>query len=76
MSVGVVACVWHCDVALLQLGVYKSDGSPHQVAVAALVANLTKPTKDEPSLLKHDEVWSLYVKQSNYFDEWFLLNGG
>ena len=39
----------------LQPGYVKEDGM-RQYPVAAMVANFTKPTKDKPSLLKHDEV--------------------
>lgn len=39
----------------LQPGCKKADGK-RQVSVAAMVANFTKATEDQPSLLTHDEV--------------------
>ncbi|XP_027438350.2 thimet oligopeptidase isoform X2 [Zalophus californianus] len=39
----------------LQPGCLRHDGT-RQIAIAAMVANFTKPTPDAPSLLQHDEV--------------------
>ena len=39
----------------LQLGCLRQDGI-HQIAIAAMVANFTKPPPDPPSLLQHDEL--------------------
>ncbi|XP_013398573.1 thimet oligopeptidase isoform X1 [Lingula anatina] len=43
----------------LQAGCMGGDGK-RQVAVAAMVANFTKPTQDQPSLLEHDEVETFF----------------
>lgn len=43
----------------LQSGCYQADGK-RQLAVAAMVANFAKPTKDAPSLLTHDEVETFF----------------
>lgn len=43
----------------LQPGYNLADGS-RQFPVAGMVANFTKPTGDKPSLLKHDEVVTLF----------------
>ncbi|XP_078487908.1 thimet oligopeptidase [Ciona intestinalis] len=40
-------------------GCLKADGT-RQLAVAAMVANFTKPTSDAPSLLTHDEVETFF----------------
>ena len=45
----------HAAVFPLQCRYKKADGSV-QLPVAAMVANFTKPTETEPSLLTHDEV--------------------
>jgi len=45
----------HAAVFTLQPGCITRDGT-RQVAVAAMMANFTKPTKDKPSLLDHKEV--------------------
>jgi len=43
----------------IQPGCLKSDGT-RQLAVAAMVANLPKPSQDRPSLLTHDEVETFF----------------
>ncbi|CAK9438441.1 uncharacterized protein LODBEIA_P26650 [Lodderomyces beijingensis] len=41
-------------------GYLKQDGKTRHAPVTALVCNFTKPTKDKPSLLKHDEVVTFF----------------
>ncbi|KAI3406409.2 PRD1 [Candida oxycetoniae] len=41
-------------------GYLKADGKTRRQPVTALVCNFTKPTKDKPSLLKHDEVVTFF----------------
>ncbi|MGA7269945.1 MAG: M3 family metallopeptidase [Acidimicrobiia bacterium] len=49
----------HAAAFPLVPGRRNSDGS-YQNPVSAIVANFTKPSKDRPSLLKHDEVETLF----------------
>eukprot|EP00761_Pharyngomonas_kirbyi_P012748 gb/GECH01012775.1/.p1 GENE.gb/GECH01012775.1/~~gb/GECH01012775.1/.p1 ORF type:complete len:664 (+),score=190.56 gb/GECH01012775.1/:1-1992(+) len=49
----------HAAAFPLQCGYEKADGS-RQHGIAAQVANFTKPTKTQPSLLKHSEVVTLF----------------
>lgn len=44
----------------LQPGNVLYDGKTRQFPVAGMVANFTKPTGEKPSLLKHDEVVTLF----------------
>lgn len=46
----------------MQPGFTKKDGSRHY-PVTALVCNFSKPTKDKPSLLKHNEVVSTALER-------------
>lgn len=41
-------------------GYLKEDGKTRHTPVTALVCNFTKPTKEKPSLLKHDEVVTFF----------------
>ena len=49
----------HAACWSLQKGQRRSDGSYRQ-PFAGVLANFTKPTEDTPSLLKHDEVLTLF----------------
>ena len=49
----------HAAIFPLQTPCTKPDGS-HQLSVCAMMANFTKPTKDKPSLLSHDEVTTYF----------------
>lgn len=49
----------HAACFPLAPGYAKADGS-RQLPISAIVANFTKPTSDKPSLLKHDEVVTLF----------------
>jgi thimet oligopeptidase len=49
----------HAAAFPLIVGHRRPDGV-HERPVSAIVANLTKPTADDPSLLKHDEVVTLF----------------
>jgi Zn-dependent oligopeptidase len=49
----------HAAAFPLVYGRHMGDGS-YRTPVAAIVANFTKPTIDQPSLLKHDEALTLF----------------
>lgn len=49
----------HAACWSLQKGLTRPDGS-YREPYAAVLANFTKPTADSPSLLKHDEVLTLF----------------
>jgi thimet oligopeptidase len=49
----------HAAAFPLVLGIRRADGS-FQQPVSAIVANFTKPAADSPSLLRHDEVLTLF----------------
>ncbi len=49
----------HAAAFPLVYGKRQADGS-YRSPVAAIVANFTKPTEDQPSLLKHDEALTLF----------------
>ena len=49
----------HAACWQLQSGCRSDDGS-YRTPYAAVLCNFTKPTKDRPSLLKHDEVVTLF----------------
>jgi len=54
----------------LQPGCLLADGT-RQVAVVAMVANFTKPTSEQPSLLTHDEVNSRGINR--FFQSFFVV---
>jgi len=49
----------HAACFPLAPGYARSDGT-RQLPISAIVANFTKPTSDKPSLLKHDEVVTMF----------------
>ena len=48
--------VWACCQFRLGSWILGKDGKTRHTPITVLVCNFTKPSKDKPSLLKHDEV--------------------
>lgn len=56
----------HAAVWPLLAGYEKSDGS-RSYPVAAMVANLAKPTPDKPALMRHDDVVTFFHEMGHVF---------